>query len=635
MSLETSNGVWSSATGVEWMPESAAPGWLSRGLHAAVVFQDKLWVLGGAEELTELNDVWSSTDGVAWTEETESAPWSPRGGHTVLVFEDELWLLGGGAGRDDEFQVMNDVWTSADGVNWTEASVSVPWSVRGGHTAVVYQDRLWVLGGASYQGKDGKALADAWSYAEGEWREEEDVTWPARGGHTSVVFARGSLWVMGGVQGEGDLLMGADFAETRSDVWSETARPPDARLRRTPGMQGDAVERFLTMTEAVAWRGIRSMPSTSDHFHSGLEAARKRSSLPPLTTMGTGSFAAPGWFGVLRRMIRRGELGPEDEIEVLRDATRAVVQDQIDCGVDVLTDGEVSRQRFVFELFDCLDGLRRQTPRRRLGVGGYDSVPRLCYEGTLACKSPKGLGTLDEFARLREFSPHWNPQWRKMSLPGPLTFAAFIETSAERREKLFVTLLDLLKAECAALVRAGVCYLQIDEPAFPVPPHGLSLMEAAARINELLDALPLAPDGMPPRTAVHVCFGNNAGRPYASRRLSPLSEAMRTLHCDQLMLEFANREMAEVRLAGELAESFDIVAGVVDVKNFALESTDEVRWRIDRCLEHIPERQLHLTADCGFSALPRYLAREKLRVLVEAAQSYRDPAGRVPQKETS
>ena len=101
-------------------------------------------------------------------------------------------------------------------------------------------------------------------------------------------------------------------------------------------------------------------------------------------------------------------------------------------------------------------------------------------------------------------------------------------------------------------------------------------------------------------------------------------QAMQALECDQLVLEFANREMADVELLGPLSEKFDIAAGVIDVKNFHLETTEEVASRIRRCLDFVPAEKLSITGDCGFSALPRYLARRKMQAMVAGARAVRE-----------
>ena len=175
----------------------------------------------------------------------------------------------------------------------------------------------------------------------------------------------------------------------------------------------------------------------------------------------------------------------------------------------------------------------------------------------------------------------------------------------------------MVRGELAALAKAGATYIQIDEPALPHPPLGLTHTEAAAVINQ-------AAEGFPGRVGVHVCFGNNAGRPMADRRFDRLMEAMEALNCDQLVLEFANRQMADVELLGSLSAKFDIAAGVIDVKNFHLESTEEVASRIRKCLEFVPAEKLSITGDCGFSALPRYLARKKMQAMVAGARAVRE-----------
>ena len=92
--------------------------------------------------------------------------------------------------------------------------------------------------------------------------------------------------------------------------------------------------------------------------------------LPLFPVMGVGSYAAPGWFIAFRQKIRDESAGEADIQEALDDATRIAVSDQLDAGVDILTDGELRRQRFVYEMFDRVIGLSRITPGRKIGVPG-------------------------------------------------------------------------------------------------------------------------------------------------------------------------------------------------------------------------------------------------------------------------
>jgi len=334
--------------------------------------------------------------------------------------------------------------------------------------------------------------------------------------------------------------------------------------------------------------------------------------LPLLPTMGVGSYASPGWFVVFRNQMRDGKAGPEDVAEALDDATRIAVLDQLEAGIDILTDGELRRQRFVYEMFDRVDGLKRISPSRKLGVPGYDMAPHFNVIDHIS--APDGFGVVEDFKALLALAPD---RPLKVAIPGPLTFALPLMAQSRDIGDVMDEIIAMVRDELAALSAAGAAYVQLDEPALPHPPLGLSHADAADAINRTAD-------GFAGKVGVHVCFGNNAGRPMADRRFDRLMGAMEALTCDQLVLEFANRQMADVELLGPLSAKFDIAAGVVDVKNFHLETTEEVAARIRQCLEFVVPGKLTITGDCGFSALPRYLARQKMQVMVAGARAVRE-----------
>ncbi len=319
--------------------------------------------------------------------------------------------------------------------------------------------------------------------------------------------------------------------------------------------------------------------------------------------MGVGACAAPGWFIVMLRMLRRGELGPTDANELFQDATRAVVNDQIDAGLDIISDGELRRQRFVYEMYQHIEGLEREPPSRRIGITGYDMTPS--FTAVAPLEAPNGFGLVEEFAAVTTFA---GERPIKVALPGPLTFLSAIEPGARGKEDLMEDAVRLVTDELHAVSKAGARYLQLDEPMLAHPPQGLSVDEGIGLINRCIDAL----EGY---VAVHVCFGNNAGRPMADRRFTRMLEGMNHLRCDQLVLEFANRELAEIEILEALRPQLDVAAGVVDVKNFYVETPKDVLRRIKACLAHIPPERLTITADCGFSALPRHVAQAKLLAL--------------------
>jgi 5-methyltetrahydropteroyltriglutamate--homocysteine methyltransferase len=334
--------------------------------------------------------------------------------------------------------------------------------------------------------------------------------------------------------------------------------------------------------------------------------------LPILPTMGVGSYAAPGWFIAAQKQIREGAFGAHDIEELYDDATRAVVADQIEAGLDILSDGELSRQRFVYEMFGRVSGLERVPARRKLGIAGYDQAPHFVARDPIA--APNGLGTVAEFRRVTALA---GGRAVKVALPGPLTFFGAVDPGARDADEVLGEIVALVRAEIAALAAAGADYIQIDEPGLATSAKGLSLAARAEAINR-------AAAGTQAKLAVHVCFGNNAGRPMSARAHAPLLGAIEKLECAQLVLEFANREMSEVELLADLAKRYEIAAGVIDVKNFHVESPEEVAARIAGVLRHAPAARVAVTADCGFSALPRYVARAKMRAMVAGARLARE-----------
>ena len=184
--------------------------WSARNNHSSVVFDGKLWVIGGDDGTDRLDDVWSSSDGVTWEETSSSAAWSARRGHSSVVFDDKLWVIGGNAGSGNYF---DDVWSSEDGVTWEEAEKPVGesrWSARQYHSSVVFDGKMWVIGGT-----DGSRRKDVWSSEDGaSWTPVTTTAgWDARSGHSSVVYDD-KLWVLGGDGGSGNYF---------DDVWSSSA----------------------------------------------------------------------------------------------------------------------------------------------------------------------------------------------------------------------------------------------------------------------------------------------------------------------------------------------------------------------------------------------------------------------------
>ncbi len=176
-----------------WKQVASSAGWSARDSHTSVVFNHKIWVIGGsASPFVKKNDVWSSSDGKNWTKATDSAGWSARDSHSSVAFNNKIWVLGGIAGGR-----KNDVWSSSDGKNWIKATDSAGWSARSAHASIAFNNKIWVIGGS-----DGGKKNDVWSSSDGKtWTKETSAAgWSARAGHTSVL-SNHKIWVIGGSDG--------------------------------------------------------------------------------------------------------------------------------------------------------------------------------------------------------------------------------------------------------------------------------------------------------------------------------------------------------------------------------------------------------------------------------------------------
>ena len=166
-----SNAVWSSTDGVEWRNDTDNAGWSPRLAAGAVVFQDRMWILGGTENYyfgdsdSLKNDVWSSRDGRHWERVTEHAAWTPRAYHQATVLNGRIYVMGGGNYVPD-YQAFNDVWSSADGRNWRQETPAAPWGPRLWFSAVTHEGRLWVLGG--WSNNPSTNHGDVWTSTDGK-----------------------------------------------------------------------------------------------------------------------------------------------------------------------------------------------------------------------------------------------------------------------------------------------------------------------------------------------------------------------------------------------------------------------------------------------------------------------------------
>ncbi|HUO58280.1 MAG TPA: protease pro-enzyme activation domain-containing protein [bacterium] len=147
--------VWNSSDGVTWNQVTSSPVFGHRTDFGLVVYNNKMWLIGGASTLTPndaKNDVWYTTDGVNWCQATASAAFTPRTGLGAVVLNNQIYVLGGQAAYTyppacNSNGAFGDVWTSTDGVNWTQVTPSAAFPAGAGYNSVVCGNAMWVLSG--------------------------------------------------------------------------------------------------------------------------------------------------------------------------------------------------------------------------------------------------------------------------------------------------------------------------------------------------------------------------------------------------------------------------------------------------------------------------------------------------------
>jgi 5-methyltetrahydropteroyltriglutamate--homocysteine methyltransferase len=126
------------------------------------------------------------------------------------------------------------------------------------------------------------------------------------------------------------------------------------------------------------------------------------------------------------------------------------------------------------------------------------------------------------------------------------------------------------------------------------------------------------------RICTHLCFGNYKGHPVGRRQYAPLFPAFLDLHCDEVHVEMANREYAELEIIGDIAKRADVAVGIIDVKSYHIESPEEVADAVRACLKHVPAERLVFAPDCGLSQTARWAAKKKLASMVEGVRRVRE-----------
>lgn len=342
----------------------------------------------------------------------------------------------------------------------------------------------------------------------------------------------------------------------------------------------------------------------------------------PLRTTVIGSYPFPGWLEFACGHLDR--FGEADREELIDDAVSVAIQDQLAAGLDVITDGEQTRLDFNLSFYGYLEGIELEgASPRRFGPPAHDQRGRHAVTGEL--RAPRGLGAVAEFERLRRLAPAGEgAPTLKASLPGPYTLSGRLIPNDRYPDRYALTeaLLPIVRAELEALAAAGCREITVDEPSMSC----YAYREDTAR---LVDVFNRTVEGVAGRCrlSTHLCFGNFKGRAVGPRRYAPMFPAFLDFHVDEIHLEMASREFAEIELAAEIARRKDVALGIIDVKSYYVETAEDAADRVRLCLRHAPPERLAFAPDCGLSQTARWAARRKLAKMVAGVRRVREELG--------
>ena len=276
----------------------------------------------------------------------------------------------------------------------------------------------------------------------------------------------------------------------------------------------------------------------------------------PLRTTVVGSYPFPGWLEHATSQL--DDFGPDDLAELVDDAVLVAIHDQVEAGLDVITDGEQTRLDFNLSFYGYLEGIERESaPARRLGAPAHDQRGRYGIAGELA--APCGLGVVEEWERLRRLAPA-GPVL-KASVPGPYTLSGRLipNDSYPDRNAVADALQPIVTAELDALAAAGCQEITVDEPSMSCYAHRVDTSHLVDLFNRTV-----APVRGRARLSTHLCFGNYKGRAVGPRQYAPMFPAFLELAVDEIHLEMASRELAESEIVATIAERLDVAVGIVD-----------------------------------------------------------------------
>jgi 5-methyltetrahydropteroyltriglutamate--homocysteine methyltransferase len=330
------------------------------------------------------------------------------------------------------------------------------------------------------------------------------------------------------------------------------------------------------------------------------------------TTAIAGSLPKPSWLAETEKLWPQWtSQGPELQ-QAKADATLLWIKAQEDAGLDVIGDGEQARQHFVHGFVEQVEG-----------IDFVNKVTMGIRNNRYDAQVPQVVAPLRLRGRVHAFEAQLarahTKKKLKFTLPGPMTI---VDTVADRfygdKVKMAMAFAELLNQEALALQADGVDIIQFDEPAFNV------YMDEAADWG--VQALEIAARGLSCTTAVHICYGygieanNNWKKTLGDewRQYEKVFPALAKSSIQQVSLECMHSHVPMEMM--KLLEGKDVMVGVIDVANPAIETAEEIADTIGRALQFVPKHRLIACTNCGLAPMSRAVAEAKLKALAEGAK---------------
>ena len=325
-----------------------------------------------------------------------------------------------------------------------------------------------------------------------------------------------------------------------------------------------------------------------------------------------GSLPKPAWLAETNKLWPQWQIEGDALLQAKADATLLWIKAQEDAGLDIVSDGEQSRQHFVHGFLEQIDGIDFEH-KVKMGIrdNRYDAmVPQVVSALRLKCRVH---GFEAQLARAH------TKKKLKFTLPGPMTI---VDTVADRfygdKVKMAFAFAELLNQEALALQADGVDIIQFDEPAFNV------YMKEAADWG--VKALERAAQGLTCTTAVHICYGYGikANTDWKGtlgdewRQYETVFPALARSCINQVSLECINSHVPPDLM--KLLEGKDVLVGVIDVASDVIETPEEVADTIGRALQFVPKDRLFPCTNCGMAPMDRDVAWRKLQALTEGTR---------------